>query len=71
VSTLIAHDPYARGGLRRFTVANPTRHRTCGWCGQAPARLYAYAWERDDSHRAADEPGRTFCNLDCYRTYRA
>jgi hypothetical protein len=69
MSTLIAHDPFARGGYRRFTVANTTHPQCCRWCGQAPARLYAYAWERDDSRRAVAEPSHVFCNRDCYHAY--
>jgi hypothetical protein len=65
---MVCCDPFARGGLRRFTVANTARRYTCDWCGQTPARLYAYAWE-PYSGREAAEPSRSFCNLGCYHAY--
>jgi hypothetical protein len=67
MSTTIAHDPFARGAYRRFTRANTARHHTCCGCGQAPRRLYSYAWEYDDCPRQQTDPGRYFCTLECYK----
>ncbi len=66
MATTVGRDPFARGEYRRICVSNTHQKVTCKWCGSTPKRLYAYAWQNDDSPRSW-ESNKFFCNLNCYK----
>ena len=68
MKTNIQRDPFARGGYVRQTLSKADTG-SCQWCGQTKARMYEYAWERDDRAVSPGEFAGPFCTIDCYRTY--
>ena len=73
----VAHNPFARGAYARETHSNPYTYGStpnlktlsCTWCGQSPARLYTYTWQRDDKGDDHFRNGLRFCNLKCHNAY--
>lgn len=69
MATMVSRDGFARAGLARECHSNGE----CSWCGNKPKRTYTYTVETDGGSRPIlGQPigaGRTFCNLDCFRSY--
>lgn len=62
----ISRNPFARQETHRITIATADRGK-CPWCGQ-PAR-YRYVVHSDGGRTMEDR--RTFCSIECRRSYQS
>lgn len=71
----VQRDPIARGAYQRWTISQSwvpeDQRQSCRWCGQAPGRLYGYAWVGDAEHPRRGYIGPHFCNFTCFKSYNS
>jgi len=65
MATTVARDPFARGAYERQSAGRGT----CRWCGQERRVVFTYTWRSDDGSCASFLNERTYCNLECFRSY--